>query len=441
MSALNVLWVIDHICYDGAIHAGGRLYWHLLPAFDPARVRVHPYFLRAKPEVLDAFVDAPVAVTNLAKGKYDPTTLTTLHRLARAHRADVLHLFCHASSTFGRIVAAITGIPTVIHDFDSEVYFPSPGYLGAVDRLLAPFTGHALAASSACRDYMRAKRRIPAERIDVLAHAIPRERFTLAARLDRAAARAELGWRDDEVVFFTPTKLGIDRGNEYLLRAFARVAAERPGARLVVWYKPTYYHRVPKEYAGLPGLHDVPAMRHALETLAAELGLADRVTLVEAAHPAEMPDRYYAACDAIVAPFLHPRFSSVDLFEGLAHGRPAVATALGTQGELLHDGRDALLVPPGDEAALAAALRRLVDEPDLRLRLGDAAAELARGWSVDAWARRLTAIYERLAMAGGAGGESRPQRVVDRPTPLPQRLSPVVPMAARTRRASAGHGH
>ncbi|HEU4699655.1 MAG TPA: glycosyltransferase family 4 protein, partial [Gemmatimonadales bacterium] len=377
-SALNVLWVIDHICYDGAIHAGGRLYWHLLPAFDPARVRVHPYFLRARADVLAAFAGAPVAVTNLDKGKYDPTTLTTLLRLCREHRADVLHLFCHASSTFGRIVAAMTGVPTVVHDFDSEVYFPSPAYLDVVDRLLARYTGHAFAASSACRDYMHAKRRIPADRIDVLAHAIPRERFATAARLERpetrAALRGELGWGPDEVVFFTPTKLGIDRGNELLVRAFARVAVARPEARLVVWYKPTYYHRVPKEYAHLDGLHDVPAMRRALEALARAEGVAGRVTLVEAAHPTEQPDRFYAAADALVAPFQHARFSSVDLFEGLAHGRAAITTALGTQRELLHDGVDALLVPPGDETALAEAMTRLAADPALRLRLGAAAA-------------------------------------------------------------------
>jgi glycosyltransferase involved in cell wall biosynthesis len=416
MSPLNVLWVIDHICYDGAIHAGGRLYWHLIPAFDPARVRVHPYFLRAKPEVLEAFRGAPVRVPNLDKGKYDPTTLTTILALCRRHRIDVMHLFCHASSTFGRAVAAVTGIPTVIHDFDSEVYFPSPAYLGAVDRVLARFTGHALAASSACRDYMCEKRRVPAGRIDVLAHAIPVERFSLAARLERErdALRRGFGWAPEDVVFFTPTKLGIDRGNEYLLRAFARVAAERPQARLVLWYKPTYYHRVPKEYANLPGLHDVPGMRRALEALADELGLAGRVELVEAGGPAEQPDRWYAACDALVAPFLHARFSSVDLLEGLAHGRPAIATALGTQRELLGQGVHGFLVPPGDEDALAAAIRRLVDEPTLRARLGDAAATLARGWGVDVWADRLAGIYERLAAGGAAGGDARAVRVTER---------------------------
>ncbi|HEU4700619.1 MAG TPA: hypothetical protein VFS40_15650, partial [Gemmatimonadales bacterium] len=110
----------------------------------------------------------------------------------------------------------------------------------------------------------------------------------------------------------------------------------------------------------------------------------------------------------------------------------------GTQRELLHDGVDALLVPPGDETALAEAMTRLAADPALRLRLGAAAAELARGWSVDAWARRLTAVYERLATAGGDAGELQPLCTVERSTPLRPSLQPVVGRSAARVRAARG---
>jgi len=65
------------------------------------------------------------------------------------------------------------------------------------------------------------------------------------------------------------------------------------------------------------------------------------------------------------------------VFDGLACGRPVVTAATPGARELLHDGEDALLVPPGDGAALADALRRLLDT-DERRRLGAAALALYR---------------------------------------------------------------
>ena len=47
MAPINVLWLIDHVCYDGSLHGGGRLFMNLAPMFDPAEVKIFPYFLRA----------------------------------------------------------------------------------------------------------------------------------------------------------------------------------------------------------------------------------------------------------------------------------------------------------------------------------------------------------------------------------------------------------
>jgi glycosyltransferase involved in cell wall biosynthesis len=399
VASLNILWLIDHVCYDGNLHGGGRLFMNLAPAFDPQQVQIYPYFLRASDQVQQIFETAPLPVTNLAKGKYDPTALWTLYRLCDRHRIDVMHLFCYASATIGRIVGTFSRIPTVIHDFDTQVYFPYPLYLNALDRILAATTGYALAASPMCRDYMRNQRRAPADRISILPHAIPPSRFAAAARLDRTTARAALGWQPVSVVFAAVTKLGPDRGNEYLLRAFARVAAERSDVRLVIVYKPTYYHYVPKEYRDVPWIHDTARMVGELERLVIELDVVGRVDLIESL---DQPDLYLAAADVLVVPFLHERFSSVHLLEGFAHGRPAIATDLGDQRELIRDGRQGLLVPPGDEAALAEAMLRMAADRPLREAMGQAAAALAQRCSVSENARRLTSLYQALAAGRAA---------------------------------------
>jgi glycosyltransferase involved in cell wall biosynthesis len=396
MTPVRVLWVIDHVCYDGSLHGGGRLFMNLLPAFDDTQVQVFPYFLRASPEVRQLFDGAPTAVTTLDKSKYDPTALGTLVQLCRHHRIEVMHLFCYASSTFGRLAGLWTGIPAVIHDFDTQIYFPYPLYLRALDRLLAPGTARALAASPMCRTYMHERRALPLGRIELMPHAIPAERFRAARELDRDAARRELGWTPEQRVLCTFTKLGPGRGSEYLLRGFAQAAAARPELRLAFVYKATAYHRVPRAYAGMSGIHDGAGMQRSLQTLATELGIAERVEWHEAL---DEPGRFYAACDALVVPFLDERFSSVHLLEGLAHGRPAIATDLGEQAELLRDSAAGRLVPPGDEKALAEALLELASDDAVRAERGRAASALARQYSVSACAERLARLYHSLRPA------------------------------------------
>jgi glycosyltransferase involved in cell wall biosynthesis len=68
----------------------------------------------------------------------------------------------------------------------------------------------------------------------------------------------------------------------------------------------------------------------------------------------------------------------VTLLEAMALGRPIIASKLGTPGEVLTDGQTALLTPPGDAAALAAAVRRLWENAELRLALSENVSRLYR---------------------------------------------------------------
>lgn len=88
--------------------------------------------------------------------------------------------------------------------------------------------------------------------------------------------------------------------------------------------------------------------------------------------------------------------SPIKLFEALAAGRPIVATDLPSTRELLQDGRDALLVPPDDALALAAAIRRLLADRGLAERLARRAFESAPRYSWDARAAKLRTLLETL---------------------------------------------
>ena len=92
------------------------------------------------------------------------------------------------------------------------------------------------------------------------------------------------------------------------------------------------------------------------------------------------------------------------LLEAMSFGLAPIATPVGGIPDVLVDGENGLLVPPGDHPALAAAIRRLLEDDQLRARLGNAARTSVLPYAADGYADALVAIYDRLVAAGNAEG-------------------------------------
>nr|MDQ3397619.1 glycosyltransferase family 4 protein [Deinococcota bacterium] len=130
---------------------------------------------------------------------------------------------------------------------------------------------------------------------------------------------------------------------------------------------------------------------------AARLGLADSVRFTGAVALEEVP-RFLMQMDAAAAPYpplANFYFSPLKVYEYLAAGLPVVASRVGQLAELLTDGVDGLLYPPGDARALAGALTRLAGDAALRERLGRAGrAKVEAKHSWQHVARRILTIAE-----------------------------------------------
>ena len=395
MPPINVLWLIDHVCYDGSLHGGGRLFRNVVPRFSADRLRLTPCFLRATQTIRDVFADSPVPVRVLDKHKFDPTTLRALLRVIKEEKIDVMHLHCYGASTFGRVAGLISGVPTIVHDYDTEVYFPYPWYLWFADVALSPRTGGAIAASPMVRDFLIKKRRIEMGKIRTMFHAIPMEKYIPVPQNRVMAAKQSLGVHPNTRIVGTVTKLGPQRGNEHLLHAARDVLKAFPDALFLVMYKPTRFHRLPsRKYVEVSTVDGGPAA--GLQTLASELGIQGKVRFVE--WPENL-DELVSACDFMVAPFLSERFSSVHLLEGMAMGKPAVATNIGELCEVVQDGVNGYLVPPGDAGELAGKILKLLTHPEELDRMSRNARQESQRYSVDAYARSLEGLYADLAAA------------------------------------------
>ena len=132
-----------------------------------------------------------------------------------------------------------------------------------------------------------------------------------------------------------------------------------------------------------------------LRELARALPLRDQVRFRGELPPAALQDAY-AAADLFVLPAWHEGYGMA-VAEAVAHGLPVVATAVGAAPRVVGD-EAGLLVPPGDDAALAAALQQVLDDAALRTRLAAGAARRAR--TLPRWpdaVARCAALLERLA--------------------------------------------
>ena len=210
------------------MHGVKRLFSWMIPRFDRDRFNVSLVSLRKKDlseETLDAL---GVDITYLERGKFDPLTLPALLRIIDAKRIDILHLHGYGATTFGRLAAALRGIPTILHEHANLT--DTPWFQKVADRLLEPVTDIALAVS---REHGRLRRRRAQDPGVEGQGRLPRRapggvQPRARAPAEIAAARRELGIGAGEFAVGTVTRLHDSKGNSYLVDAAARVVRDGP---------------------------------------------------------------------------------------------------------------------------------------------------------------------------------------------------------------------
>src|SRR6185295_14097664 len=279
---------------------------------------------------------------------------------AAARRADVVY----ATSMIRRaaVGARLARRPLVVKLVSDEVFeraARSGRYLGTLDQFqrvrgggrlrflratrTAALKGarHVFCPSSYLRD-VALHWGLDAARVTVLSNPAP----TIPPMPTREELRAEFELDGNVVVF--AGRLGPQKAVDVLLDALRRVS----DVSFVI--------------AG-----DGPE-RSALEQRALELGLESRGRFLGSV-PRETVLRLFRAADASVLPSAWENFPHT-VVEALAIGCPVIATAVGGVPEVVHDGENGMLVPPGDPAILAAALEQFFRDASLRERLRGAAA-------------------------------------------------------------------
>ena len=372
MRKLNVVHVCDHLGWAGSrMHGVKRLFAWMMPRFDRERFTASLVSLRQKDLSDDTLEQFGIDVTYLGRHKFDPATYTHLLKVLEDKRADVVHLHGYGATTFGRLCAARLGIPAILHEHANHT--DTPWFQKVADRVLARYTDVAIAVSESTAEFTIRARLVPAGRTHVVYLGAPLDEFARPRSAGEIAeARRALGIPDGTIAIGCVTRLMPSKGNEFLVGAAPAVIAAHPSAR--------FY------------LVGEGELEPALRAQAASLGLGDRFVFCGFRSDVAAA---FSAFDLVAFPSLWEGTPLI-AFEALAMGKPIVSTDADGLLDVLEDGRDALVVPKRDSAALAAALTRLIDDPALASRLAAGARETGQRYDIAAFVRKMERLYVLL---------------------------------------------
>ncbi|MGQ0568864.1 MAG: glycosyltransferase family 4 protein [Armatimonadota bacterium] len=316
-----------------------------------------------------------------------PTTLfvnpTVISELVRGRFDLIVTLaWTQPYSLQALLVSKFTGVPVFLWE-ESIPHEPSLKkrlVMPLIRRVIQSYAGY-LAASSRCIEYL-ASFGVERSRIFLFPQVTDHERFTAQGsrfETDQAALRRELKLPETGPAVMFVGQFIPRKGVLELLDAWRILHARgrSHGAFLV--------------------LVGGGELRNRLVEEVRRDGLESSVFVSEFKQQDELPI-WYAACDIFVLPSRYDTFGVV-VNEAMAAGLPIIATErVGAVGDLVKDGVNGLVVPPGDARALSSALEALIENADRRREMGRMSTELIGGWNVE-----LAVAKFEEAIAWGSG--------------------------------------
>jgi len=290
---------------------------------------------------------------------------------------DIVDAWLYPADVLAALGRVVTRTPIVISGRRNIQPHDRFGPLaGTVDRLVDRLTDVVVANSAAAAKFAVRSHHTDPSKLRIINNGV--ELIDLLSATERSAWRRKIGASDDEFVIGCVGNYRDIKRHALLIDAFATLARDRPNLRLV--------------------LVGEGEMRPDLERQIKALGLERRIRL----HGTELDPRpMYGAFDVVAQSSMSEGLPNV-LLEAAGAGRPIVATAAGGSSEIVIDGETGLLVPIEGLEALTGALRRAIQDPDLRRRIGAAArVHVDAKFGMARYVREFADLYEELAESKG----------------------------------------
>lgn len=351
------------------------------------RTRFEPYVgeLRAGGDLKPAFEAAGVPTFTFgAARQFDARALANLYSFLRREKITILEAHVWWAVFVARVVGTAAGVPIIVtneQDMRAGETMHRADLLFAGDltmRLSDACVHITQATAQSFKDttspllYGGAIRRIIPNGIDAKAIAEG------VKKVDRRAKRRSLGVAEDAVVIGNVGRLAEQKGQAFLIRAFAKILAREPKAHLVI--------------VGWGPLED------ELRALAKELLVSHRVLF--AGKRLDVGE-LLATFDVFAFSSVHEG-QGIAILEAMAAGVPVVTTAVDGIPDMVKHEASGLLVPPRDPDAIEAAVMRLLGDPALSAKIVEGARRVAfEEFSIEAAGKAYGELYEELLAKKG----------------------------------------
>ncbi len=365
----------DHFGYPGGVPHGVTSYFlQVLPALRASGVDLTVCFLREPHPAAAGLREHGIAPIFFDAGKWDPSVALRIARLARKKGIGLLHSTGLKGTFIARVAARLSGARNILHVHDLN----DPGdVLSTLQSVVARPTDLAVCVSEAVRDLTVNRYHIAESHIRVIHNGIRLEEIRNLPSDTRMRVRQELEIADKPLVLGMVGRMHAVKGHRALLEMLPRIVQHCPDVLLVL-------------------VGDGPE-RGACEELVDRLGVRSRVKFLGSR--GDVP-RVLAALDLVLMPSQSEGLGLAAI-EGLAAGKPVIAFAVGGLREVVSDGVNGRLVPPGDSDAFVSAVVETIRDP---ARLAQYSAGALRGserFSVDEHVRKLIECYREAAACCG----------------------------------------
>jgi glycosyltransferase involved in cell wall biosynthesis len=309
-----------------------------------------------------------------AKWRLD--ALGRLYRLLRQERPIILHAWMIHANVLGRALGRLAGVAIII---TSRRNVSIGGKRReAINRVTAGLGDRAIAVCELARQVEIEQTKVLPEKVVTIYNGVEADMFSQVAPQSAVQARSAFGIPTDVLLVGSVGRFRLQKGFVDLLVAMRQVDEHVSGTRLLL--------------VGDGDLQD------DLEAKTLSLGLDKVVTF--AGMRSDVP-KILKALDVFVLPSWWEGMPNAVL-EAMAAGLPVVATAVGGTPEVVVDGVTGLLVPPHDPDSLAQAIVRLLGDPDLRRRMGQAGQDrVGQQFSVEKMVEQTQTLYEQLVIEKG----------------------------------------
>jgi len=294
------------------------------------------------------------------------------YQLLKRERFDVVHVHCSLAGVMGRLAATLCRVPSVlfsVHAFASRDYQPwlTKRLFLAAERAMDRHTDAYCVFTGVIGRQVVAKRISSPEKIVVIPHGMDIPPAT--SRAQRRLARERLNLRDDELAVGTSGRLEKQKGIVQQIRAFRTVADRNDRARLLIF-------------------GDGP-LRRSLENESRRLGLQNVIRFLGWRN--DLPE-ILSGLDVFCLSSLWETFGYSTL-EAMAMALPIVATNVDSTPEVIGSESCGLLVEPASSGALAEGILSMLNDPERRHSMADAARRRAE---TEFTLQRMISRYEDL---------------------------------------------